>query len=252
MSRRGRALAFGIAALFAAATAATIADGYGDSVARGYGELRPVLVAGSNLPGGAAITSDLASTALEVRRVPVRFVPPGALREPAEAVGLIPAAAVAAGSYLLASQLRAPRPAGAPTGSLGHGRRPVEIAVSGAQALLVSGADPVGAAVDVVVTTEPAGSGAGRTYIAAAGVPLLALGPGTEGAGGTAAATLGLTRAQALRLIAAESFARRLTILPGGGGGGEGEERRWSRQRAPRPPGRAPARRGRRGTRCGR
>ena len=49
-------------------------------------------------------------------------------------------------------------------------------------------------------------------------MPLLALGPGAEGAGpgGAAAATLGLTRRQALRLIAAESFARRLTLLPGG------------------------------------
>ena len=89
----------------------------------------------------------------------------------------------------------------------------MEIAVSGADALLVTGEQPVGSAVDVVVTTEPAGSGRGRTYVAASAVPLLALGPGEEGAG-TAAATLGLTRAQALKLIAAQSFARRLTILP--------------------------------------
>jgi hypothetical protein len=66
------------------------------------------------------------------------------------------------------------------------------------------------------VTTEPSGAGSGRTYVAAAGVPLLALGAGAEAAapGGTAAATLGLTRAQALRLIAAESFARQVTLLP--------------------------------------
>jgi hypothetical protein len=45
---------------------------------------------------------------------------------------------------------------------------------------------------------------------------LLALGPGEDGPGpgGTSAATLGLTRPQALRLIAAESFARKLTLLP--------------------------------------
>jgi Flp pilus assembly protein CpaB len=214
MSRRGRALAFGIAALFAAVAAAAIADGYGKSVARGYGELRPVLVAGSKLPAGQVIDPDAAS-ALEVRRVPVRFVPPGVLQAPAEAIGLAPAAAVPAGSYLLASQLRAPRPAGAPSGGLGDGRRPVEIAVSGAEALLVSGADPIGVTVDVIVTTEPSGSGTGRTYVAAARVPLLALGPAGE-AGGTAAATLGLTRPQALRLIAAQSFARRVTILPEG------------------------------------
>jgi hypothetical protein len=37
-----------------------------------------------------------------------------------------------------------------------------------------------------------------------------------RGRGGSAAATLGLTRRQALRLIAAESFARRVTLLPRG------------------------------------
>jgi hypothetical protein len=70
----------------------------------------------------------------------------------------------------------------------------------------------------VVVTTEPSGAGAGRTYVSAAAVPLLALGPGADGPGpgGTAAATLGLTRGQALRLIAAQSFARQVTILPRG------------------------------------
>ncbi len=70
----------------------------------------------------------------------------------------------------------------------------------------------------MVVTAEPSGAGAGRTYVAAAAAPLLALGPGADGAAaeGVAAATLGLTRGQALRLIAAESFARRMTLLPRG------------------------------------
>ena len=46
-------------------------------------------------------------------------------------------------------------------------------------------------------------------------MPLLALGPGPEGdTGATANATLGLTRPQALRLIAAESFARQVTVMP--------------------------------------
>jgi hypothetical protein len=54
--------------------------------------------------------------------------------------------------------------------------------------------------------------------VAAAAVPLLALGPGADGPGpgGAAAATLALTKRQALRLIAAESFARKLTLLPEG------------------------------------
>ena len=94
----------------------------------------------------------------------------------------------------------------------------MEIAVSGAGALSLGGAEPVGGRVDVVVTAEPTGSEAGRTYVAAAAVPLLGLGPPAEGSGaeGLATATLGLTRPQALRLIAAESFARRITILPEG------------------------------------
>jgi Flp pilus assembly protein CpaB len=207
-----------LAALAAAAAAAAIADGYGASVARGYGALRPVVVAGADLEAGRAIDPRRAAAALEVRRVPARFVPPGALENPAEAIGLVPGAAVAAGSYLLASQLRPPRRERGAGFGLGGGRRPVEISVSGAGALLVAGAQPAGERVDVVVTTEPAGSGAGRTYVAAAAVPLLALTPAATGtaAEGAAAVTLGLTRSQALRLISAESFARRVTLLPRG------------------------------------
>jgi Flp pilus assembly protein CpaB len=217
VSRRGRALAFLLAAAFAAATAAAIADGYGDSVVRGYGELRPVVVAATELKADRTIGPEVASEELEVRRVPARFVPPGTLQAPAEAVGLVPAAAVPAGSYLLAAQLRTPRSEG-PGTILGHGRRPVEIAVSGVGALLASGVQPAGTRVDVVVTTEPSGAGDGRTYVAAPAVPLLGLAPGAEGTvdGSTAAATLGLTRSQALRLIAAESFARQVTVLPRG------------------------------------
>jgi Flp pilus assembly protein CpaB len=218
MSRRGRALVFVFAALLAAAAAAAIADGYGASVSRGYGELHQVLVAKEDLKAGEVIDPGRATTALELRKVPARFLPPGALNDAAEAVGLVPVAAVPAGTYLLASQLRPPEEDGSRVPGLGNGRSPVVISVSGAQALLVGGAEAAGAKVDVVVTTEPTGPGPGRTYVAAAAVPLLDLAPEAEGGGavGTAAATLGLTRAQALRLIAAESFARQVTILPRG------------------------------------
>jgi Flp pilus assembly protein CpaB len=216
MSRRARAIAFGVAALGAAIIAGSIADGYGQSVARGYGALRPVLVAVAQLPAGKALDPSAAETRLEVRQVPARFVPLGALRDPAEALGLVPAAAIPSGAYLLAAQLRPPR-SEAPGPRLVDGRRPVQIAVSGAAALAVGGTDPIGTRVDVVVTTEPTGAGSGHTYVAAAGVPLLDIGGGPEGeAGGTAEATLGLTRPQALRLIAAESFARQVTVMPRG------------------------------------
>lgn len=218
MSRRARAFAFLLLALLAAALAAGIADGYGSSVAAGYGPLRPVVVLARGLPAGEPLDPERVSSALEVRRVPARFVPPGTLAAPEEAVGLVPVAAAPQGSYLLADQLRPPRRQGSGGAALGGGRRPVEISVSGAEALLATGPAPRGAKVDVVVTTEPGGAGPGRTYVAATGVPLLALGPGADGPGpgGTSAATLGLTRPQALRLIAAESFARKLTLLPDG------------------------------------
>lgn len=216
MSRRTRAIAFGAAALLAAILAGAIADGYGDSVARGYGALRPVVVADAQLPAGKALAPGAVEKDLVVRQVPARFVPAGALRDPAEALGLVPAAAIPSGAYLLAAQFRPPRTK-EPGPRLAVGRRPVQIAVSGAEALALGGASPVGSRVDVVVTTEPREGGAGHTYVAAAGVPLLGLGASPEGdATGTALATLGLTRAQALRLIAAESFARQVTVMPRG------------------------------------
>jgi Flp pilus assembly protein CpaB len=215
MSGRGRALAFLLLALIAAAAAAAIADGYGARVARGYGPLRPVVVLDAALRAGQRIGPREVGASLTLRRVPRRFVPPGALASPAEALGLAVRAALPAGSYLLAAQLGPPRRRGVRAAGLGGDRRPVEIMVSGAAALLAARPAPAGAKVDVVVTEEPDGPGPGRTYVAAAAVPLLALRQGAEGpAEGMAAATLGLTRRQALRLIAAESFARRVTVLP--------------------------------------
>jgi Flp pilus assembly protein CpaB len=216
MSRRARAFAFLLVAMGAAALAAAIADGYSSSVARGYGALRPVAVVTTGLLAGRAIEASEVATVLATRRVPTRFIPAGALRDPAEAIGLAPTADLPAGSYLLAGQLGPPGGRRPPRRRLGRGRHPVEILVSGAEALLAAGPLGTDARVDVVITTEPAGSGPGRTYVAAAAVPLLALAPGGEdGAVGEATATtLALTRGQALRLIAAQSFARRITLLP--------------------------------------
>lgn len=218
MSRRRRAFAFLLLALLAAAAAATIADGYGASAVRGYGPLRPVVVLGAKIAAGRRIGAEEIGTGLAVRRVPVRFVPPGALFAPEEALGLVARAPLPMGSYLLGAQLAAAHGPQRENHRLAGGRRPVEIAVSGADALLAAGPYPAGSRVDVVVTSEPAGAGPGRTYVAAPRVPLLVLRPGAEGPGPgtTAAATLGLTKSQALRLIAAESFARKVTLLPEG------------------------------------
>ncbi len=218
MSRRTRAICFLALALVTAALAAGIADSYGSRVASGYGPLRQVVIASQGLDRDGVLRPQDIANDLESRRVPVRFVPAGALRDPREALGLAPTAELAPGSYLVASQLHSPRQKSGAVSALGASRRPVEISVSGAEALLAAGAVEPGVKVDVVVTTEASASGTGRTYVAASAVPLLALGPGTDGPGpgGTAAATLALTKPQALRLIAAESFARKLTLLPEG------------------------------------
>jgi Flp pilus assembly protein CpaB len=218
MSRRTRAMVFLLLALLAAAFAAALADGYGSRVAQSYGPLRPVVVAARGLRAGAALGPADISTGLTRRRIPARFVPSTALAAPGDALGLVPDAAIPAGSYLLAAQLRPPRRGRSAADPLGPRRHPVEITVTGAEALLAAGVTPHAAKVDVVVSTEPSGPGPGRTYVAASAVPLLALGPGSDGPGpgGASDATLGLTRAQALRLIAAESYARKLTLLPVG------------------------------------
>ena len=216
-ARRRRALVFGLLALAAAGLAASMVDGYRSSVIRSYGPLRPVIVTTRPLEPGRELGPDELETALGVRRVPARFAPTGAVASAAEALGLSPVARIPSGAYLLRSQLQRRRGAGREPRRTGlePGRRPVEIAVAGAGALLAA-APAAGAPVDVVVTTEPRAAGPGRTYVAAPGVPLLALGPGPggPGPGGTAAATLGLTRREALRLIAAENFARQVRLLP--------------------------------------
>lgn len=217
MSRRIRAIGFLALAGLAAALAAGIADSYGSRVARGYGPLRTVVVASHALPAGEALAPEDAADALAQRRVPAMFVPAGTLRDAAEAIGLAPLADLPAGSYLTADQLRPPAHDREAV-PLGRRRHPVQISVSGAEALLVAGAAERGAKVDVVVTTEASLGGPGRTYVAAIAVPLLALAPSAGGSGsdGTSAATLALTRRQALKLIAAESFARKLTLLSEG------------------------------------
>jgi Flp pilus assembly protein CpaB len=223
VSRRARAIAFAAAAVVCAAMAAAIAGGYRSDLESQLGPLRSVVVAQERLPPRRALRPAEARRLLEVRRVPERFAPPGALRAPEQAIGRAPAIPIPPGSYVLASALGDPgkrRPAAAP---LAAGREPVEIMVTGAEALSAAGGDPPGGRVDVIVTTEPGpGGGRGRTYVAAQRVRLLSLARSGDGNAGALAgatgdawkATLALTRAQALRLIQAENFARQVRLIP--------------------------------------
>lgn len=215
MSRRRRALALiGLAAVAAIAAMAMV-KGYSSSVAGSYGELRPVIVLTDAVPAGRRISPALAARGLTARRVPARFVPAGAIGVPERAVGLETVVPMPAGSYLTANSLRPPKKQKPTVPVPGRGRHPVEIAVSGAGAL-----DGAPGPVDVLVTTEPGPGGRGRTSVAASAVPLISVSPGgaSESGPGLTQVTLGLTRQQAIRLIGAESYARRITLLPGGGG----------------------------------
>jgi Flp pilus assembly protein CpaB len=225
MSRRARAVAFGCAALACAGLAAAAAGGYRSDIQSELGPLRSVIVATARIPAHRVIPAKHVDELLETRRVPARFAPPGALSVPEQAAGSAPAVAIPAGSYVLGFQLREPRAGrrrSAERARIAPGRKPVEITVTGAEALAASGRDPVGARVDVVVTTEagPVG-GSGRTYVAATDVRLLALSQAGDSAGADYApsdgdewtATLALTKAQALRLIQAENFARGVRLI---------------------------------------
>ena len=213
MSRRARALAFLVAALVCALLAATVAGRYRSRVEGRYGPLRSVVVATAELPAGAPLGPEEVTAALSIRRVPASFIPPGSLTRPADALGRAPGAPVPAGSYVLDAQLAVPQPKRPKRSGVGDGRRPVELAVSGAGALTVGGGPPEGSTVDVVVSRQ-AGLGRGaRAYIAATAVRLLAL-QGPSGPGEPWSATLALTPQQALDLIGAQSGGREIRLLP--------------------------------------
>jgi len=220
LSRRGRALGFGVLAILCAIASGSIASGYRDSVDAQLGELREVVVAADVLPVGEALDEKVAKRSLELRQVPVRFAPPDALADPAEALGRKPLATIPAGSYLLASHLRTPGSRSPEEPSLAGDLQPVQITVTGAGALASLG--PAGGVrVDVVVAGEPVTGGAPRVRVAAENVRLVALEPAapedaTVTGGDGWNATLALRRADALELIEAENFAREIRLIPSG------------------------------------
>ena len=178
----------------------------------------PVLVAARDLPA----RRELRRADLALRRVPERFVPPGALSSPAQAAGARTAVPLPAGTPVTESQLGEGDPEGGP-GALRRGERAVEVAVAGGPAP-ANGAGP-GARVDVLVSTEDR-DGPGRSFLALEDVELLDLraGDGREGAGSDTGeghapaapgslATLRVTVRQAVYLTAAQNFAREVRLL---------------------------------------
>ena len=192
----------------------TLVNGYSTSVVDSYGAMRPVVVVTSPIGRGKEVSSKMVARKFELRRIPVRFAPVGTVTRADQAIGLETAGPLYVGSYLTSNLLRPPESKHEAPAAAGRGRHAVEIAVSGAGALAGTSGR-----VDVLVTKEAsAGAGGGRTYVAARRVPLIAIGrTGASDSGvGLTQVTLSLNRRQAIDLVEAESFARRVTILPGG------------------------------------
>jgi pilus assembly protein CpaB len=219
-ARRRRGLLLLSVALASGGLAASEVHDRERSAAERLGPELEVVVAARDLRAGSRVGRD----ALALRRVPARFVPPGALGSPAGLVGARLLAPVRAGSYLdpglFASADEGPAGAGSRRGERAV---TVEVAGGGASAGLAPGAR-----VDVLVSTDP-GAGGGRTVMALAGAELLRVGEaggrayaeagGADGAGApsagpTALATLRVTVRQAIYLTAADNFAREIRLLP--------------------------------------
>lgn len=215
MSRRARALAFLGAALVCAIVAATVADRYRSRVEGRYGPLRAVVISAAELRSGQAIDPRRAAALMSIRRVPARFVPPGAITSPAEAVGRAPVATIPPGSYVIAAQLQIPEaePPRPVRVGVGAGRRPVQVGIAGAEALLVGGSSPEGSRVDVVVSRQSGLGTSAHARIAASAVKLLAL-EAPAGPGEGWSATLAVTEQQALTLIGAQAAGREIRLLP--------------------------------------
>ena len=213
MSRRSRAVAFLAAALICAILAATVAGRYRSRLEGRYGPLRPVVVSTGELAAGEAIGAERAAAAMSVRRVPARFIPPGAISSPGEAVGRAPAALIPPGSYVIGAQLQLPRVEPPRRPGVGVGRRPVQVPVAGAEALLIGDGSPEGGSVDVVVSRQAGLGSSASARIAASSVKLLAL-QSPPGPGEGWSATLALTEEQALSLIGAQAAGREIRLLP--------------------------------------
>ncbi len=215
---RARAVAFAVGALACAGLSAAVAGTAQAPAGEGLGELRSVVVVAAPLEGGTVIDGKVAQRALTERRVPESFIPPDALGVPEEALGRKLATSLPPGSYVTAAAFKAPAEHGGHRRGPPSGTTPVEITVTGAGALASARADP-GDHVDVVVSGDSApGPSAGRTYVAASGVPLLGLSEAQAEPGLEAdrwIATLALTREQALRLIRAESVGAQVRLLAG-------------------------------------
>lgn len=206
MSRRRAAVTLALA-LLSGWIAASDVRGRENRAKAGIGPLAPALVARSDVEAGKRVSA----ADLELRRLPVRFLPPDALRSSADGIGLRAAVPIPRGAYVTASALATPgTSADAAATSLAPGERALDVTVSNTSADELGGP---GARVDVLVTTGRDGA-PGRTSLALQDVQLLAVRQGSGQESDHLVATLRVTVRQAVYLTAAQNFAEEVRLLP--------------------------------------
>jgi pilus assembly protein CpaB len=209
--RRRAALLIGLALVLGTLAASDVARREAALTNR-LGPLEDVLVTRTAVPAGRPVTP----RALALRRIPARFAPPGALGGPGRVTGLAARVRLPAGAFVTTEVLRDPAQSGL-AGGLRRGERVAQVIATGDPRLIVAGAR-----VDVLVTSDGAGSAPGRTVLALRAVEVLDAAPAAAAGGGDATpgakvqASLRTTLAQAVYLAHAQAFAREIRLLARG------------------------------------
>jgi pilus assembly protein CpaB len=204
MSRRRRAAALLGLSLLLGVLAASDVAGRESALRSQLGPLVRVIVVREPLRAGRRITSG----ALGVRRVPVRYAPPGAVRDAGAVIGRRVAVAVAPGADLDPAMLAVPREAdgGPATASLRDGERALDVIGLAAPDAIVPGGR-----IDVLVTSSGPDGAPGASRVALAGAEVLASHP-ADAAGGQDA-TAGLPRVRATLRVGAGQAATLASAL---------------------------------------
>lgn len=209
MTRGGRAVLLGGLAVVLGSLAAADVAGREAQLRRALGPSVAVLVTRADVPAGAPIRE----RALAVRRLPRRYAPASAFRDPAEVVGARAGVAIPAGTDLQPALLAgAGRLAGAAPPRAGE--RVARIVAVGAARELTPGTRT-----DVLITRDGPG-GAARTRLALRGAEVLSSAPAPRAGEGDqsglprVALALRVTLAQAIALVEAQNGARELRALP--------------------------------------
>lgn len=175
-------------------------------------ELRPlvdVVLVRVAVPAGRPIPA----SALAVRQIPARYAPRGAFVRPTGIAGTRAAVDLAAGTDLVPALLDTGTATDGPGAPVRPGERVVDLVARGTPELVRAGMR-----VDVLVTRDGPGGQDGRTELALQDAEVLDAGP-VDGDGeggdedGRVRVSLRVTLRQAVRLAAAEQYAREVRVL---------------------------------------